>query len=204
MTPDIETLTEAACRGDREALERLLEHFLPDVRAFVRLRAGAALRAQESTSDLVQSACREVLQNASQFRFPGETAFRQWLFTTALRKIQHRGEYYRAAKRDAGREHDASDLSRTDVRLLDAYRQFSSPSGHMAMREQIERVDKAFEVLSDEQREVVTLAHLVGLSRAEIAKELNKTEGAVRVILHRALAKLSGLLGDDAARPSPG
>ncbi len=201
---DIEDLTQRACRGDRGALEHLLEHYLPQVRAYVRLRAGAALRAHESASDLVQSACREVLENASAFRFPGETAFRQWLFTTALRKIQHRQDYYRAAKRDQARVVPGNTSRSDDLALIDSYKQFSSPSGHVALREQIERVEKAFDVLTDEQREVVTLAHIVGLSRAEIAAQLGKTEGAVRVILHRALAKLSGMLDQDGSSSAQG
>lgn len=40
------------------------------------------------------------------------------------------------------------------------------------------------------------LAHVVGLSRAEIAERLGKSEGAVRVLLHRALARLADVLAD--------
>lgn len=52
---DVLALTEAACRGDRAALDALVVRFLPELRAFVRLRAGPALREWESTSDIVQS-----------------------------------------------------------------------------------------------------------------------------------------------------
>jgi DNA-directed RNA polymerase specialized sigma24 family protein len=38
------------------------------------------------------------------------------------------------------------------------------------------------------------MAHIAGLSRAEIAQQMGKSEGAVRVILHRALARISELL----------
>jgi DNA-directed RNA polymerase specialized sigma24 family protein len=37
----------------------------------------------------------------------------------------------------------------------------------------------------------------VGLSRAEIAERMGRSEGAVRVLLHRALAQLSGMLCSD-------
>jgi DNA-directed RNA polymerase specialized sigma24 family protein len=47
--------------GDQLAIEALLERHLPGLRAFVRLRAGPAVRTRESTTDVVQSACREVL-----------------------------------------------------------------------------------------------------------------------------------------------
>ncbi len=45
---------------------------------------------------------------------------------------------------------------------------------------------------------MITLAHIVGLSRAEIAQQMGKSEGNVRVLLHRALAKVSSLLADPA------
>ena len=44
---------------------------------------------------------------------------------------------------------------------------------------------------------MITLAHVVGLSRAEIAHETNKSEGAVRVQLHRALTRLARILGEE-------
>ncbi len=201
MQLDIPALTAAAGGGDRQALQRLLEHFLPDVRAFVRLRAGPLLRTREESSDLVQSVCRELLEHAERFAFPDQGAFKAWLFATALRKIRDKQDYYLAQKRDVGRElsihaapagSEASDPG--ESWLLARYRAFSSPSGQAEVREEIERVESAFDQLSEEQREVVTLAHVAGLSRDEIAATIGKSEGAVRVILHRALAKLGRLL----------
>ena len=53
----------------------------------------------------------------------------------------------------------------------------------------------AFAQLPEDYREVITLSRVVGLSHGQIASQLGKSEGAVRVLLHRALARLSGLLG---------
>jgi RNA polymerase sigma-70 factor (ECF subfamily) len=63
-------------------------------------------------------------------------------------------------------------------------------------REELERVERAFDTLRDEQREVISLAHVVGMSRAEIAAQLGKSEGAVRTMLSRALAELAERLDD--------
>lgn len=196
MQPDIAGWTEAASRGDGEALRRLLEHYLPDVRAFVRLRAGPLVRRREESGDLVQSVCREVLEHAQRFAFPHEGAFRAWLFTTALRKIRDRQDYHLAARRDVAREVEPESAAAPDLdgRLLERYGAFSTPSGGARLREELERVERAFDALTEEQREVVTLAHLAGLPRAEIAARLDKSEGAVRVVLHRALARLARLL----------
>jgi len=205
-SPDIERLARAAAGGDREAVDQLLGCYLPDLRAFVRLRAGPLVRARESNSDIVQSVCREVLQHADRFRFPTENAFKRWLFATALRKISNRRDYWMALRRDAMRDvpmggggagGSRSSRSASDQGVALTYSSFATPSGHAMVREQMERVEAAFEELSDEHREVITLAHVVGLSRAEIAEQMGRSEGAVRVLLHRALARLSDLLGEE-------
>lgn len=194
---DLQALTQAACGGDRQALEALVLRYLPQLRAFVRLRAGAAVRLQESSSDLVQSVCREVLQHAEVFQHPGESAFKQWLYTTALRKIRQRQRYFLAQRRDVQRrEAQPADGSADDPTLALQYSSFTSPSSAAARNELVARVETAFDQLTEEQREIVSLAHLVGLSRAEIAERVGKSEVAVRVALHRALARIAELLDE--------
>ena len=185
-------LSRRAAAGDSDALEELLEAHLPSLRAFVRLRATPEIRAQESVSDVVQSVCREVLTHAERFRHPGEAAFRNWLYTTARRKILNRLQAMRTEKRDVARE-VALDEPAAQA-LLARYASFSTPSGRAARREDVERVEAAFDELKPEQKDVVELAYVVGLSRGEIAERMGKSEGAVRVLLHRALARLGSLL----------
>jgi RNA polymerase sigma-70 factor (ECF subfamily) len=202
MSEEILVLAERAARGDAEARELLLERHLDDLRAFVRLRAGALVRAQESHSDLVQSVCREVLEHADQFRFPSEDGFRRWLFTTALRKLTERRDHYLAQKRDVLRQvplappddHGEHGGAYDEERLLDCYRNFATPSQHAIVREELARIESAFEQLTEEHREVITLAKVAGLSRAEIAVQMNRSEGAVRMLLVRALAELAAQL----------
>ena len=57
--------------GDGAAMEQLIAQHLPRLRAFVRLRLGPQLAAKESASDIVQSACRDVLARADQFQHGG-------------------------------------------------------------------------------------------------------------------------------------
>lgn len=194
----LEALTVAAAQGDRAALESLLEHYLPDLRAFVRLRAGAGLRARESASDLVQSVCRQVLEQASEFQHPNEGAFRRWLFTTATRKIVNRAEYHAAERRDVGREvRITGGLDPAgDARMLTRYRGFATPTRALGLKEEMQRVEAAFDTLGEEERELVLEVHLLGTPRAELAARAGKSEGALRVQLHRTLAKLAVLLGE--------
>ena len=178
---------------------RLPLRFVRPVLAFAALVAllappGAA-RARESSSDLVQSVCREILEHSERFRHPSEGAFKHWLFTTAQRKIQHRHEYWTAQKRGAvgevplDAEPDSSEALGPD--LMSRYRRFSSPSGVASLREQVERVEAAFDQLSEEHREVISQAYLTGLSRAEIAERMGRTEASVRNLVSRALAELA-------------
>lgn len=180
-----------ARRGDEPAVRTLLERYLPGLRAFVRLNSGKLLRDRESCSDLVQSACREVLQNADKFVSGGEAGFKRWLYRTVLRKIAHRHEYWRAERRDVAREVAAIADDTTDANLLACYRAFYTPSQQAIAREELERVEAAFDRLPERHRDVIVMAKLLGLSRAEIAAELGRTELAVRTLLSRALAQLA-------------
>ncbi len=171
-------------------MEQLLEEHLPRLRAFIRLRANQAIRARESCSDLVQSVCREVLQEREKFVFQGEAAFRNWLYTAALRKIVARDRHWHAQRRDVGREQAAATGDTEGGGLLDAYGTVSTPSMLVARKESEAAFEAAFDELSDEHKEIVTLAKLVGLSHAEIAAQLGKTEEACRQLLRRALIKL--------------
>jgi RNA polymerase sigma-70 factor, ECF subfamily len=53
--------------------------------------------------------------------------------------------------------------------------------------------------LSDEQQQVLTLKFVFGFSNAEAATILDKTEGAVKSLQHRALVSLQKQLAGDAA-----
>jgi RNA polymerase sigma-70 factor (ECF subfamily) len=180
-----------AARGDAEAIEALLASNLPRLRAYVRLRMGAQLRAKESASDLVQSACREVLSHLDRFQFGSEAGFRRWLFTTAARKIADRLDYYRAEKRAVEREAGTLD---PDADLGALYADFLTPSADLDMKEAVARLEAAFDRLSDEHREVITLSRLVGLSHREVGAAMGRSEPASRMLLFRALSHLAAEL----------
>ena len=181
--------------GDEAALEELLGEHLPGLRGFVRLHAGRALRAREESSDLVQSVCREILEHRERFKYPGKDGFRRWLYTTAMRKISNRAEYWRARKREAAREvQRLQDSSSDGADLIACYRTFCTPSGEYAAAEEVSRIELAFDQLPDHYREVILLTKIAGLTQAEVAAQTGRTEGAVSMLLFRALAKLADLL----------
>ncbi|MBL8695749.1 MAG: sigma-70 family RNA polymerase sigma factor [Planctomycetes bacterium] len=194
-----EDLIQSASRGDGIAVDQLLERYLPGLEAFIRLRQGKMLRAKESAADLVQSVCREVLEHIDRFQYRGEIQFKHWLYVTALRKIANRAEYYRAEKRDAAREVGSlrsagSAGSVAPEQILECYGSVVTPSRAFEAREELARIESAFEELPEDYREVILLSKFVGLSHAEIATEMGRSDTAVRTLLSRALARLAGIL----------
>lgn len=175
-------------------VEELLAEHLPGLRGFIRLRTGPFLRSLESTTDLVQSVCREILEHRDRFRHPGEDGFRKWLYTTALRKISKKSDYHRAQKREAARTVSYEGGEEGARELLGAYANVATPSRFAHAREEVERIERAFDELTDAQREVITLSRIAGLSHAEIAEKTGRSEGAVRMQLFRALERLSEIL----------
>ena len=99
-----EALLSRATRGERPALDELIHHYLPQLRAFVRLRVGPDLRVRESESDIVQSVCRELVEDWDDLDYRGEEAFRGWLFTAALSKVREKARFHGRQRRDKGRE----------------------------------------------------------------------------------------------------
>ncbi|MCA8978165.1 MAG: sigma-70 family RNA polymerase sigma factor [Planctomycetes bacterium] len=188
--------------GRREAapdFERLLDQNLPALRAFVRLRTSSKLRQLESHVDLVQSVCREALQARHGLEYRGDTEFRNWLFTFAKRKLVERDRYWNSGKRDIKRKVDerpAADGDR-DWNLVDQYATFTTPSMHARSKEELERVEAAFDRLTEEQREVLTLVRVGGLSHADAAAVMGCTEENSRQLLRRALVRLSIILEED-------
>jgi RNA polymerase sigma factor (sigma-70 family) len=178
-------LYERAKDGDAAALERLLEHYLPHLHAFVRIRLDAVLRARESSMDVVQSVCRELIAARSTFEFRGEDRFRAWMFTSALHKILEKQRFHRLAKRDPGREQPPSseDADALVVSLL-------TPSLDAIGKETAQALMGALDALSPEHREVITLARVVQLPHRAIAEVMNRSEVAVRQLLARAMLRL--------------
>lgn len=191
QSKDVQALAQRASQGDRPAIEALLLRFLPRLRAFVRLRIDGALRQRESCSDIVQSACREVLEHAGTYRYQGEEQFRAWLFKAALNKILERRRFLLAQRRDARRDAGGGDLDLADLQM-----ELQSPSQMAIAGELAGEMEAAFDRLPEDYREVITLTRIVQLSHAEAAQQMGRSEGAVRMLLSRALLAYVAAMDD--------
>ncbi len=190
-----EITVRAALQREPGALDQLIGEHLGDLRAFVRLQVDPRLRVRESQSDLVQSVCREVLEDLPGFEFRGAGSFRAWLFTAALNKVRQKGEFHRAQKRDVAREAraEAGDDGRSSVGA-DLYATLCSlepsPSQHAIAHEQALRIEQAMDRLPKDDREMLLLARVVGLTQREIAERMGVTEKAVSHRISRAGVRL--------------
>ncbi len=186
---DTPELYERATRGDPIALDALLEQYLPRLHAFVSTRLGGELRAREGSLDVVQSVCRELLDARDHFDFAGEDRFRAWLFTAALNKVRERHRRLHAARRDARREVGEDGL---DLDLLALT--FTTPSQAAIGAETGRAIRAALDDLSEDHREVITLARIARLPHPVIAELMDRSEVATRQLLSRAMVQLVGVL----------
>lgn len=179
-----------------QRVEDLLERHLPTLRAYVRRNLDAGLADRESTSDLVQSVCREVLQGKEKFEFRGDAAFQRWLLQVALHKLMDRRRFWRARKREGlkvePQQRASASWSRDELGKLAVA--LGSPSAEAMLREDLRRLEEALAQLTDFDREVIRLVRLQGMSHAEFAGQIGCTEPQSRKRLFEALARLSLLL----------
>ncbi len=190
-----ERLLHHAIAGDRSAIEGLLRLHEPGLLAFLRLRAGPALGGRESAQDVLQDILLQVAQGLPEFEYRGEAQFRGWLYTLAENRLNERARHHRRAKRDLARDQRPSDRSGEQVVLAKGYSSLGGPAADLERREDLERLEAAFEKLSPDDREILSLSYICGLRSHEIAAQLALEEETVRKRKTRARARLASLWG---------
>jgi len=173
---DLEALVRRARAGDHGALGELYDRFRDRVARFATGRLGDAERAEDVTSETFEG----VLRGLAAYR-PG-TDFEAWLFTIAHRRV---ADHFRRRAR------------RREVELDQARRAATAggPEDAVLAAERRAEVAGAFRRLRPDQQEVLALRVLGGLTAAQVAKVVGKSEGAVRVAQHRALLDLRQRMG---------
>ena len=75
--------------------------------------------------------------------------------------------------------------------LVDCYATVCTPSRHAIAEEEVRRIEKAFDLLPEDYREVLSLACLAGFPHGDVAAEMKRSEPSVRKLLSRARARLA-------------
>jgi RNA polymerase sigma-70 factor (ECF subfamily) len=187
---------------DREALGRFIEQVRPRLMAYIQGQLGAALRRKVEPEDVFQEMSAEAVRALATAEFDQREPF-SWLCQIAERRIvdAHR-RYFDAQKRDAAREvplgNPGGDTQRPGlVNLLVA--SMTTPSAAFSRNAREARLLAALQTLPEEQRDALRLRYVEGLSSKDIAHRLGKSDGAVRVMLTRAVAKLQTILDADSS-----
>lgn len=180
-------------RVEHEKLPERILASLPGLTRFVRQRMNPELRARESASDIVQSTIRSILQGDATFEDRGEASFQAWLRTAARNKILSRARYWGAGRRRAASqplEDESSDADEFVASAPDS----ANPRHEAQMREEVERLRRAFAALSKEQRELLIRSQVHGESHSEIARDLGCAPDTARKAVARAMAQLAATL----------
>jgi RNA polymerase sigma-70 factor, ECF subfamily len=64
-------------------------------------------------------------------------------------------------------------------------------------RDELARILAGVKELPNDRREALIMRFALGMDNREIARALGKTDGATKVLLHRAIRQLEGIVGDE-------
>jgi RNA polymerase sigma-70 factor (ECF subfamily) len=170
-----------------------LVRYEPWLKLLAGMEIESRFQGKFSASDAVQQTLMEAWRDWDQFRGREEAQRRAWLRQILAHQLAHLARHYIGTqKRDLGREVsiDAS-LNQSSMRLerFEVADQ-TSPSQLAANREQSLQLAQVLEQLPADYRQVIILRHLEELPHEEVARRMNRTPGAVRMLWMRALAEL--------------
>jgi RNA polymerase sigma-70 factor, ECF subfamily len=174
---DVQGVVALAREGDRKALEELYLLHFDRIYSYLHLTVGN----RHDAEDLTNQTFVKMLESIDRFEWR-KVPFSAWLFRIARNLAV---DHFRARRRVQPQEEppEPADPQRS------AEEEALHAIGGRSMLEMIQE-------LSDEQQQVLTLKFAFDFSNSEAAAILGKTEGAVKSLQHRALARLSGMQRD--------
>ncbi len=176
---DEQGLVLTARQGDPNAFGLLYDHYVDRIYRFVYYRVSDAPLAEDLTSRIFLKAW----ENLPSYRDRG-LSFGTWLFSIARNTVI---DHYRTAKSEHGLEDAASVLTDSSA----------DPEAVLTEALRAERLARAMQTLTDEQREVLVLKFIEGYSTEEVADLMRKKPGAIRALQMRGLQSLERLLEED-------
>jgi RNA polymerase sigma-70 factor, ECF subfamily len=205
---DIEALFRCAREGSTAGLGRLLALYANYLKLLVSAQLDSRLQARVSASDIVQEAFFEAHRDFSQFRGCSSAEFVAWLRRIVINNILRAVEQHvLAEKRDVRREVSLEEvgkrLEQSTYRLETLLAADVESPSHCAVRREreIQLADSIAELPAD-YRQIIVLRHIQGLSFDEIATQLQRTSGAVRMVWLRALKKLRRSMERRGSKPA--
>ena len=172
--PDLEAVL--AAQADRAAFAVLYRRYLDRVYGYCFYLLGDHHDAEDATERTFLAALAAI----DRFRDQG-SSFRAWLFRIAHNQLAN-------TLRGRGRR------GTTPLDALPELPGGDDPAHAADRADEARRVRRALAQLTEERRQVLVLRFVDGLTAREIGEVVGRSEGAVRVLQHRALRDLQGLL----------
>jgi RNA polymerase sigma-70 factor (ECF subfamily) len=179
-------LVQSCAAGDDDACTRLVA----DHQRMVYQLALHLLGDQQEALDLSQEVFLRVFRTLAQFR--GQSALKTWIYRIVINQASNRQRWWR-------RRHRAQQVS-LDLHMevhgdVPDRRQDATPERALGQKETAETVWRVLNQLPFDQRAVVVLREIDGLSYDEIADSLGVAVGTVKSRLARARQQLRAELG---------
>jgi RNA polymerase sigma-70 factor (ECF subfamily) len=174
-----------------------LVRYRPWLTMLARLEIDSWLHGKFDASDIAQQTMMEAWKDAAQFRGQTERQRLAWLRQILAHVLAHEVRRYRGTeKRNIGREISIhQSLGQSSQRLSQLLvTDVGSPSHQASCREREVILSEVLDRLPDDYREVIILRNLEGLSHDEVARRMDRSAGAVRMLWVRALERLRGEL----------
>jgi RNA polymerase sigma-70 factor (ECF subfamily) len=175
-----------------------LERFRPYLQLLARMTWDKRLQAKLDASDLVQQTLLQAQQAQDQFRGETDPELGAWLRKILARVLVRASRDLGRGKRDWNRERSLEQLVEESSRRLGEWvaGDDTGPAQKAEANECAHRVAEAVERLDDAQRDAIVLHFWRGYSVEEVARELDRSPGAVAGLLHRGIKKLRASLRD--------
>jgi RNA polymerase sigma-70 factor (ECF subfamily) len=178
-------LVQQCASGDEAACTRLVT----DHQRLVYQLALHLLGDQQEALDLSQEVFLRVFRTLPQFR--GQSSLRTWIYRIVVNQASNRRRWWRRRFRSRQVALDDHTASHGDVAES---RSYAMPDRVLQQREAAGLVWAALDALPFEQRAVIVLREIDGLSYEEIAASLGVAVGTVKSRLARARENLRDML----------
>ena len=178
-TDNVRRLVERAQQGDRDALEELYLIHFDRIYSYLHMSVGN----KHDAEDLTTQTFLKMLESIKRFRWQS-APFSAWLFRIAHNLAM---DHFRARRRWQPEEEVPEPR---DSEEPSAEFEAMQSIGRQSMMELIDK-------LSPEQQQVLTLKFVFNFPNADVATILEKTEGAIKSLQHRALASLQKQIAQD-------
>lgn len=178
-------LIQRAQAGDAEALGRLFERYLPELRRWARGRLPQFARDMSDTQDLVQDAMKRTILNFDRFEYRGDGALRAYLHQAVINLVH---DHVRRVVRRPQRDDLNEDLIDGD----------QSPLERAVSAQTFERFEAALSTLDQTDQKAIRARLELGASYDEVAALTGKPSAdAARVAVARAVKRLAEIMAKD-------